>query len=324
VNQEELSLLISLVVPIYNDGALAEEFCADVEAVFQRELGTQEIENDVEVIFVNDGSRDDSFEMLRDVVCEKFKWARVVDLSRNFGQHVAISAGYRHAKGDYVAYLNVDREDPPDQIPRVLDVIRKGEHDFVGARYKHRDVPFFNRLTSKVFMWVLNRLTGYDVPLDMAALRIMNRRFVDTYNALTEKSRYLPGLESWLGFSRTWVLIDHRKRTRGKSTYNFKRRFMLAFDAIVSFSDLPLRISVVFGMLVALLGLLMTVYLIITKIFFESVAPGWTGTISVIVLLAGAQIFVMGVAGLYIGRILREVQGRPLYVVRATHNIEPS
>ena len=316
--------LISLVVPIYNDGALAEEFCADVEVVFQRVLGTQSIENDVEVIFVNDGSRDESFALLRDVVCPRFRFARVVDLSRNFGQHVAISAGYRHAKGDYVACVNVDREDPPDQIPIVLDVIRNGEYDFVGGRYKQRDVPFFNRLTSKTFMRVLNLLTGYDVPLDMADLRIMNRRFVDAYNALTEKSRYLPGLESWLGFRRTWVLIDHRKRTRGKSSYNFKRRFMLAFDAILSFSDLPLRISVVLGTLVALLGFAMSLFLVVTKIFFVKVAPGFTATISIIVFMAGVQILVMGVAGLYIGRILREVQGRPLYVVRATHNIEPS
>jgi glycosyltransferase involved in cell wall biosynthesis len=324
VNQEKLSLLISLVVPIYNDGALAEEFCADVEAVFQRVLGTEAIENDVEVIFVNDGSRDDSFEVLRDVVCEKFKCARVVDLSRNFGQHVAISAGYRHARGDYVACLNVDREDPPDQIPLVLEVIRKGEHDFVGGRYKQRDVPFFSRLTSKIFMWVLNRLTGYEVPLDMAMLRVMNRRFVDAYNPFTERSRYLPGLESWLGFRRTWVLIDHRKRTRGKSSYNFRRRFMLAFNTILSFSDLPLRISVVLGMLVALLGFAMNIFLVITKIFFVGLAAGFTATISIIVLLAGVQILVMGVAGLYIGRVMREVQGRPLYVVRATHNIEPS
>lgn len=324
MNQEGLSLLISLVVPIYNDGALAEEFCADVEAVFQRVLGTETIENDVEVIFVNDGSRDDSFEVLRDVVCEKFKCARVVDLSRNFGQHVAISAGYRHATGDYVAYLNVDREDPPDQIPLLLDEIRKGEADFVGARYKEREVPFFNRLTSRVFMWVLNRLTGYDVPLDMAALRIMNRRFVDAYNSFTESSRYLPGLESWLGFRRTWVLINHRKRTRGKSSYNFSRRFKLAFNTILSFSDLPLRISVVLGMLVALLGFAMNVVLVITRIFFENVALGFTATVSIIVFLAGVQIFVTGVAGLYIGRVMREVQGRPLYVVRTTYNFEPA
>jgi glycosyltransferase involved in cell wall biosynthesis len=317
-------LLISLVVPIYNDGALAEEFCEDVEAVFQRVLGTEAIEGEVEVIFVNDGSRDESFTLLRDVVCARFKCARVVDLSRNFGQHVAISAGYRHAKGDYVACLNVDREDPPDQIPLLLEIIEKGEHDFVGGRYRQRDVPFFNRLTSRFFMWFLNRLTGYEVPIDMASLRIMNRRFVDAYNSLTERSRYLPGLESWLGFRRTWVLIDHRKRTRGKSSYNFKRRFQLAFETILSFSDLPLRISVVLGTLVAFIGFAMNAFLVITKLFFENVATGFTATVSIIVLMGGVQILVMGVAGLYIGRVMREVQGRPLYVVRTTHNIEPS
>jgi dolichol-phosphate mannosyltransferase len=317
-------VLFSLVVPIYNDGYLAEEFCSDFEQVFQRYLGKSSIEDDVEVIFVNDGSRDDSFLTLRDVVCEKFKFAKAVDLSRNFGQHVAASAGYRFARGDYVGYVNVDREDPPSELVRLLDAVRSGEHDFAGGCYRKRDVRFLNRVTSKTFMWLLNELTGYSVPLDMAAARVMNRRFIDAYNALTEKSRYLPGLESWLGFRRTWIPIDHRPRTRGKSSYNFRRRLALAFDAIVSFSDLPLKLAVALGAVVALLGFAMSLYLIIQKVLFADIQPGYTSTTCLIVVMGGVHIFVLGLASIYIGRILREVQGRPLFVVRATKKIDPS
>ena len=308
----------SFVVPIYNDGELAADFCAELDTVFRAYLGVEKIESAVEVIFVNDGSRNDSFAILRDQVCPRFPFAKAIDLSRNFGQHIAISAGYRFATGEYVGYLNVDMEDPPSQLPVLLDAIQRDQLDFVGGRYKTRDISLWNKLTSKLFGWVLNTFTGYDVPLDMAASRVMSRKFVDVYNQLTEKSRYLPGLESWIGFRRGWATIEHRKRTRGKSSYNFKRRLLIAIDSIISFSDLPLKMAVVLGMLVGVVGFLMTMGLVIGKLFFIDFRAGYTSTVSIIVFMGGVQILVMGLASLYIGRILREVQNRPLFIVRET------
>jgi glycosyltransferase involved in cell wall biosynthesis len=312
----------SFVVPIYKDGALAGEFCEEFQRVFRGYLGKDAIEDDVEVIFVNDGSPNDSYAILRDQVCPRFAFAKAIDLSRNFGQPVAISAGYRHARGQYVGTLNVDMEDPPAELIPLLEAIQSGEFDFVGGRYKSRDVPLMNKVTSNLFSRLLNRLTGYAVPLDMASSRVMNRRFVDEYNRLTETSRYIPALESWMGFRRGWVMISHQRRTRGTSSYDFKRRMLMALDAIVSFSDLPLKMVAASGMLIAAVGFAMMALLIVGKLFFTDFRPGFTSTVSVIVFMGGVQIIVTGVASLYIGRILREAQGRPLYIVRDSCGVE--
>ena len=153
----------------------------------------------------------------------------------------------------------------------------------------------------------------------MAMVRVMDRKFIDAYNQLVERTRYLPGLESWLGFRKTWVMIEHRRRTRGRSSFNFTRRFSFAVGAILSFSDLPLRITVMAGALDTLIGTVMSLALIASRIFFGEVQLGFTTTVSAIVFMGGAQMVVIGVASLYIGHILREVQGRPLFVVRDTH-----
>ncbi|HWO17758.1 MAG TPA: glycosyltransferase family 2 protein [Kofleriaceae bacterium] len=308
----------SFVVPIYNDGALARDFCLEMAATFRQHLGHDDLARDLEVIFVDDGSANDSPRRLREV-CDEFAFARAVLLSRNFGQHIAVSAGYRAASGDYVGMLNVDQEDPPRELPKLLALLEQGEHDIVGGRHTARRVRFSTRVTSYLFHTMLNRLTGYNTPINASTMRVMTRGALDGYNALTEKSRYLPGLEMWLGMRYGWVPVEHQPRRVGKSSYNFRRRLRMAIASIISFSDFPLRLAVKFGLFIAAAGILLGISLIADKIFFRAVLPGYTSTIAVIVFLGGAQIAVTGVASLYIGRILAEVQGRPLFVVRETY-----
>ena len=310
----------SFVVPIFRDAALAPAFCAEFEQVFQDYLGVEDISGRVELIFVNDDGTSETADLLRRT-CEEHAFAKVLNLSRNFGHHIALSCGYDHAQGDVVGMLNVDMEDPPDQIPLLLDALATGEHDIVLGLRQQRQSPLLDRVTSRAFNWLLNKLTGYDMPLETATLRVMNRRFVDAYRSLTERSRYLPGLEMWLGFRRGYVPIRHVRRTQGRSSYTFRRRLRMAFEAIISFSDLPLRFAVAVGALVALAGFVLAGYLAIGRLLFAEFRPGYTSTITAIVLLGGVLIFVIGLASLYIGRILTEVQGRPLYVVRDSFNI---
>ena len=308
----------SFVVPIYNDGALARDFCVELATTFRAYLGHDDLARDLEVIFVDDGSANDSPALVR-AVCDEFAFAKLVQLSRNFGQHIAISAGYRAASGDYVGMINVDQEDPPAQIPRLLDALRSGAFDIVGGRHQGRPVSLINRVTSQLFHTTMNRLTGYHTPSDATTLRVMTRPAIEVYNALTEKSRYIPGLEGWLGLRYGWVSTRQQPRKAGKSSYNFRRRLRMAYSSIISFSDFPLRLAVKFGMLVAAAGILLGLALIVQKLTTDSVLLGYTSTFTMIVFLGGVQIAVTGVASLYIGRILAEVQHRPLFVVRATY-----
>jgi dolichol-phosphate mannosyltransferase len=311
-------MLYSFVVPIFNDGALARDFCHEMATTFRTYLGHDDLARDLEVIFVDDGSANDSPELLK-AVCDEFAFAKVVLLSRNFGQHIAVSAGYRAASGDYVGMLNVDQEDPPAQLPALLDLLKQGEYDIVGGRHQGRKVSLGTRVTSRLFHSTLNRLTGYSTPLNATTMRVMTRRAVEVYNSLSEKSRYIPGLEGWLGMRYGWVPAVLQPRRAGKSSYNFRRRLRMAATSIIGFSDFPLRLAVRFGMLVAGVGIMLGIWLVVQKLFLTSVLPGFTSTFVMIVFLGGVQIAVTGIASLYIGRILSEVQQRPLYVVRETY-----
>jgi dolichol-phosphate mannosyltransferase len=311
----------SVVVPIYKDGELADAFCNEFDRLFREHLRTDDISDSIEVIFVNDGSPDDSAEALRRV-CAKWRFTKAVMLSRNFGQHVALSCGYEHARGDFVASLNVDMQDPPSELVKLLERAEKGDADIViGLRRKRRD-SLSKRITSVLFHIVLSKLTGYSIPTNMATVRVMNRKFVDAYNSLSEKSRFMPGLEGWLGFRRGYVEIEHAERKVGKSSYNFTKRFLMALDSIISFSDLPLRMVVLLGSCVAFVGLCLTVALVIQKLFFVDLQAGYTSTVAIIVFFGGVQMFVVGLASLYVGRILKEVQNRPLYIVQEKISFE--
>lgn len=309
----------SMIVPIYNDGYLAEAFCVEYEKEFQKFLNTDLIHNDTELIFVNDGSKNDSIEHLIKLSKEK-KFVKVIDLSRNFGQHIALSCGYKLAAGDYVGMLNVDMQEPPSEIPKLLKFIKENKFDIVYGLSDERKTSFINRITSKSFAFVLNYLTNSKMPLNVTTLRIMNRKFVDAYNSLTEKSRYIPGLETWIGFKHGYLPVIHKEREVGKSSYNFSKRLKMAIESIISFSDYPLRLIVGFGCLVAIVGFLLTTFLLISKLFFIDYQAGYTTTISLITFLGGIQIMVIGFASLYIGRILKEVQNRPLYIINEKFN----
>ena len=315
----------TFVVPIYKDGALAEAFCVELERVMRAHLRVDDISQDVELIFVNDGSPDDGKSSGHlDEVARRHGFVRVIELSRNFGQHIALSAGFHHARGRYVGMLNVDMEDPPDQIPLLLAELESKDVDMVYGLRGERAQPWHVRLTSILFNWVMVKLTGYETPLNVATLRIMDRPFLDAYNALSEKSRYIPGLEMWMGFKKSYVQIRSQARVQGTSSYTFRKRLKMAFEAVISFSDLPLRMLVVVGTLIALTGFVLSGALIAGRLFFVDFQAGYTSTVSVVVFLGGVQILVVGLASLYIGRILREVQNRPLYLVRRTVGFEPA
>jgi len=312
-------MMYSFVVPIYNDGNLAESFCFEFEKVFIEFLNKKVIDGDVELIFVNDGSKNDSIYLLIEL-SKKYSFVKVVDFSRNFGHHIALSCGYNLAKGNYVGMLNVDMQEPPSEIPKLLNFLMDNKLDIVYGLFTERKTSYMNRVTSKLFNFILNWLTKNNTPHNVTTLRIMNRKFVNAYNTLTEKSRYIPGLETWLGFKHGYLPIIHKERENGESSYNFSKRLKMAIEAIISFSDYPLRIMVGFGFVISTIGFLYILVLIFSKLFFITYQTGFTSTVSLIIFLGGIQIMVIGFASLYIGRILREVQNRPLFIINEKYN----
>jgi glycosyltransferase involved in cell wall biosynthesis len=308
--------LYSFIVAIYNDASLAESFCEEFVRVMRSWLKRTDIDHMVELIFVNDGSTDNSQELL---VALQRSWAfvRVVEFSRNFGHHMAVSCGYQLARGDYVGLINVDMQDPPDQIPVLLDFLKTSDCDVViGLRAIRRD-GLLARSASRIFFATMNFLADSRRPSNPAVLRVMTRRFVDAYNLFSEQSPYVPGLEEWLGFKQEFVAIAHRPRSSGKSSYTALKRIRLALDAVVGFSDFPLRLTAGFGFLCTLVGFTLCFILVVARVFSRGFEPGYTSTVSVVVFLGGVQILSIGLLSLYVGRILREVQKRPRYIVKS-------
>lgn len=310
---------LSIVVPIYNDGGQAAAFCAELQSVLSEYFKTETLAGKIELLFIDDGSPNNCGPELCKLT-SVYPFVRVIQLSRNFGQHVAQSCGYTYASGEYVATVNVDMQDPLYELPRLLDRIQQNDLDYVRGVRKERQDPLLSKITSRIFLKVFRLLAGIQIPKMPSSLRVMSRRYVDAFNLYTEKVRFAIGLEYWLGFKCDFVEIDHIERKIGKSSYNFKKRLSMALDAIVSFSDVPLKIGIYGGVFLASTGLILGLWYLIEKLLIPGVLPGFTSIVVILLVSQGSVLMMLGIMGLYIGRILKEVQNRPLFIVRETHN----
>ena len=194
----------SVVVPIYNDAYLAEALCLELESLFKK------IDGGMELLFINDGSKNNSLDTLCGLT-RKFSFVRVIDLSRNFGQHQALACGYREARGEIVIRMNVDMQDPPRELPKMLKVSQDDDADLVVGRYRIRKSPMINKFTAFCYYAIFKFLTGLEAEQNTSPMRVMSRRFINAYNTLTEKSRFPQGLDLWLGFRQRYVEIEHQE-----------------------------------------------------------------------------------------------------------------
>ena len=305
----------SIVVSIYGDGYLAEAFTQEILRIFQFYLQNEHISDKVELIFVNDGSKDDSLTMLK-TLQTKFNFIKVIDLSRNFGQHAAIACGLKESIGNIVLRMNVDMQDPPSEIPKLLDLIKTGDYDLVVGQYVVRNSPLINRLTAYCYFYAFKLLTGFETPQNTSPLRAMNRKFVNAYNALTEKSRFPQGLDQWLGFRHKYIDIEHKSRIDKRSSYNFYSRLKLAINGLLYFSDRPLMLVIVTGLLFAVIGVVLAIAFILGKLVGVNYVPGYISIVSLALIGLGLQLGCTGLVGLYVAKIFKEVQNRPLYIIR--------
>src|SRR6266850_2265270 len=298
--------LLSVVIPIYNEQATLSELYRRLTHVLSENLA----ELAYEIVFVNDGSIDGSIQILSELHADD-PVVKVVNLSRNFGHQAALTAGLDYAKGDAVICMDGDVQDPPEIIPTLVARWRDG-NDVVYAVRKLRKDGFIKRGCYAAFYRLLRRLSMVSIPLDAGDFALMDRRVVDCLKTLPERSRFIRGLRTWVGFRQTGVEYEREKRYAGTPKYTWPKLVHLAVNGLLSFSALPLRMATAVGFMISfcsLLGIIVALYL---KLFTDQAIPGWTATVIPMLVLGGIQLLNIGILGEYIAQIFDEVKRRPL------------
>ena len=299
--------LISLVVPAYNEEEVLEAFHREVSEEIDR------LPDDFEFVFVDDGSRDQTAPIMRQLAARDPR-VRAVILSRNFGHEAAIEAGLRAARGDAVIVMDADLQDGPEIIPRLIGAWRDGA-DVVYAVRKGRKEGHLLRAAFSGFYGLASRVMSIDLPRDAGPFSLMDRQVVDVINDLPEKGRYFPGLRAFAGFRQVPVEAERRERAAGETKYSLVKRTLGGTNAIFSFSKLPLRLMTLMGFLMTILAVAGLIWVIIGAIFGTGTAQGWTSVMTVMFFLAAFIFTFLGILGEYVGKIYDEVRARPNYVV---------
>ena len=306
---------ISVIVPCFNEEAVLPKLFERMSAVASS-WGT-----DYEIICVDDGSRDRTWELLKTQNQKDSRW-RCLSFARNFGHQTAVSAGLYHATGDAVIIIDADLQDPPEEITRMLAKWREG-HDVVFAVRKKRKDPLVKRALAWGFYRLLAKLTPLPIPTEAGDFCLLDKKVVAVMNALPERSRYLRGLRTWCGFKQTAIEFERGERAAGVPQYTFKKSLKLAMDGLFSFSAMPLRLATYLGLWVSGFAFLGAVFTLAQKLFAGQFAKiglapgaGFPTIVISILFLGGVQLICLGILGEYIGRIYEEVKGRPLWIIR--------
>jgi polyisoprenyl-phosphate glycosyltransferase len=300
--------IISVVIPVYDEQD-------NLPLLYQRLTAVlEETEPDYQVVFVDDGSRDGSLNILRELV-EKDERVILIELARNFGHQVAISAGLDYALGQGVVIMDADLQDPPEVLPQFIAKWREG-HDVVYAIRTTRKENWLMRIAYAAFYRLLSKIANIHIPLDAGDFCIMDRKVVDLLVGMPERNRFVRGIRSWVGLDQVGLAYQREARNAGKPKFTLTRLVYLALDGLISFSYLPLRAITVMGFGVSLISICLAVFYAVKRLTVGLSPPGFATTIVAILFLAGMQLITIGVIGEYIGRIFEEVKRRPLYVVR--------
>lgn len=298
--------LLSIVVPAYNEQEVLREFHRRISDVLAT-LGM-----DAEIIYINDGSSDDTLAILHELHAADERVA-IVDLSRNFGKEIALSAGLHKANGDAVVVIDADLQDPPELIPQLINEWHNG-YDVVYARRKRREgESFVKKLTARFFYRLMRNIGHVKLPANTGDYRLLSARAVAAVNSLGEHHRFMKGLFTWIGFKQKAVLYDRDPRHAGHSKWNYWRLWNLAIEGITSFTTAPLKFATYFGLLTAVGAFLYGAYMVITTLLYGNPVPGYPSLIVIILFLGGTQLMAIGILGEYIGRIFTETKRRPLY-----------
>jgi glycosyltransferase involved in cell wall biosynthesis len=300
--------LISVVVPAFNEEAVLPRFHRTIASVLV------DLPYDFEIVYINDGSTDGTLDTIKQLR-ESDTQVTLIDLSRNFGKEIALTAGLQKAAGDAVIVIDADLQDPPDLIPELISEWQNG-YDVVYAQRTHRKgESLLKRTTAHFFYRVIQRVSKVTIPEDTGDFRILSRRAVNALNTFNEQHRFMKGLFAWIGYRQKAVLYERDPRQAGESKWSYWKLWNFALDGITSFTIAPLKISTYLGLLTAASAFVYGIYMIIDTLIYGNPVPGYPSLIVIILILGGVQLTAIGILGEYLGRIFNETKRRPLYFI---------
>ncbi|HEY0828888.1 MAG TPA: glycosyltransferase family 2 protein [Bacilli bacterium] len=299
----------SIIVPMYNEEEVIVQTHTRLKAVMDL------AEEPYELIFVNDGSRDRTVEMVLKI-CSIDPHVRLINFSRNFGHQIAITAGMDHAQGQAIVVIDADLQDPPEVILAMIAKWKEGFDVVYGKRLERKGETLFKKMTSKMYYRLLKSMTSVDIPLDTGDFRLIDRKVCDVMKGLKEKNRYVRGLVSWVGFRQTGVDYIREERFAGVTKYPLRKMIGFALDGMASFSYKPLKLATYTGFFMSFASFAYLLFVLYQRLFTDLTVQGWTSIVAMNLFFNGVMLIILGIIGEYIGRIYDESKDRPLYIVR--------
>jgi len=300
---------LSVVAPCFNEEGVLHELYRRISQVLDSSGESWEL------VLVNDGSRDRTPEIMRELHAQDER-VKVVDFARNFGHQIAVTAGMDYARGDAVVLIDADLQDPPELILEMLTKWREGYEVVYAIRAERKGETWFKEFTAKAFYRIIYKITDIDIPMDTGDFRLMDRKVVNALKTMHEKHRFMRGMSVWVGFRQTGVKYVRAERYAGETKYPLKKMLKFAMDGITSFSYFPLQLATYIGFAAAVIAVLGIIITIILRLSGSHAFLGQATTLVSVLFLGGVQLICLGILGEYLGRIYDEVKGRPLYIVR--------
>lgn len=304
---------LSVVVPVFNEGSIIAELVKRVKTNLKL------ITDDFEIILVDDGSEDETWKFIENETKQE-KRVKGIKFSRNFGHHYAITAGLHNSTGEWVVVMDGDLQDRPEVIPELYKKSQEG-FDVVFVSRQNRPEKLYYRIAQKIFYWTLKSLSGIDFDSRQANFSIINKKVVKAFKDFPENARFYGSTIKWLGFKRSFILADHGTRYSGKPSYTFKKRVKLALDIILSFSERPLKFAIALGLIMSTISIFLALWIVYGTFKWGYSVIGWSSGIVSILFSSGIILTVLGIIGIYLGRIFQEVKGRPLFVISESQNL---
>ena len=308
---------LSCIIPCYNEEAALPYLLQEIRKVADNMSTTFQL--DFEILFINDGSRDKTLQILRQAAQED-KRIRYISFARNFGKEAAMYAGFQNCTGDYAAVMDADMQDPPSLLPEMYQALQSGEYDSVATRrVTRKGEPPIRSFFARCFYKLINRISDADIVDGARDFRLMTRQMVDAILSMTEYNRFSKGIFGWVGFRTKWLPYENVERVAGETKWSFWKLFLYSLEGITAFSTAPLAIASIAGILLCIVALLFVCVVLVKTLAFGDAVGGWPSMMCVILFLGGVQLFCMGILGQYLAKTYLETKKRPIYIVQETN-----